>query len=440
MGTPGAGPSARAALAAAAAAAALAALLAAAGAGAGAGAQAYAQAQDGADIRLATYQETAQVVIAPAVSDTITAAITLQSTSGQEIRIPPDLEDMLLADDRVVAVVVTNEDRCVLGVREHESCVMVNVKRDPEWGGIRGTQDTAREIGMLYIGAINSLLDIDASFHSVFIHHRDEANVALDTSGVVSGRDTVSAVFTMPMESTDTMFEKSSAILLARPIRDAGGFYDAAAVMAAGESAKMTFSILPSQSGALYQLKVSAYRDGAGSAGPSIRPLDYLGVDVLRRSDYFSGAFYPLNSLVHVLVVGNGTIVGSEPGPVETRAEGGVDVPADLEQAGWIISGGAGEDGGRSDARFLFGRTTSVGADGFSLAVGGPGAAPAAAEAAAAAGGGPGGDGAEGEGGIGASGDEWHAQAAAAAVAVAAAGGAAAFFLRGYKRAPGSKD
>ena len=376
------------------------------------GVPAAAWAQDGEGIRLATYQETAQVVIAPSISDTVTAAITLQSTSGQEIRIPPDLEGMLLDDDRVVAVVVTNEDRCVLGVQDHMSCVMVNVKRDPDWGGIRGTQDMAREIGMSYIDKINSLLDTDASFHSVFIHHRDEANVALDTSGVVSGRDTVSAVFTMPMESTDSMFEKASAILLARPIRDAGGFYDAATALAGDESAKMTFSMLPSQSGALYQLKVSAYRDGAGEAGPVIAPLDYLGVDVLRRSGYFSGAFYPLNSLVHVLVVGNGTLAASEPGPVETRAVDGVDVPADLGQAGWIISD---EGGGRSDARFLFGRTTSVEAGGLSLTFGG--AQGAEAE----------GDGQE---------DGWYGQAAVAAIAVAAAGGAAALFLRGYRDRP----
>ena len=404
----------------AAVAAASAAVLAAAAAAAGMPADAWAQ--DGPEIRLATYQEAAQVVIAPSISDTITAAITLQSTSGQEIRIPPDLEGMLLADDRVVAVVVTNEDRCVLGVQDYMSCVMVNVKRDPEWGGIRGTQDMAREIGMLYIDKINALLDIDASFHSVFIHHRDEANVALDTSGVVSGRDTVSAVFTMPMESTDSMFEKASAMLLARPIRDAGGFYDAATTMAGDEEAKMTFSMLPSQSGALYQLKVSAYREGAGAAGPVIAPLDYLGVDALRRSGYFSQAFYPLNSIVHVLVVGNGTIHASEPGRLETRTVNGIEVPADLGQAGWMISAGG---GGMSDARFLFGRTASVDAGGLALTVGGP-----------AGGDGPG----EAGGGAAAQGDGWHAQAAAAAVAVAAAGGAAAFFLRGYKRPPGSKD
>ena len=376
---------------------------------------------DAGDIRLATYQETAQVIVDTGEPGAVTASITLQSTSGQEIRVPSGLEDMLLADGRVVAVVVTNEDRCVLGVPDGRSCVMVNAKRDPEWSGIERTQDEARAIGMSYIEEINSLLDIDAQFHSVFVHHRDEANVALGTSGVVSGRNTVSAVFTMPMESTDSMFEKASAILLARPIRDAGGFYDAARGLSADESAKMSFSMLPSGGGALYQLKVSAYRPDAGPAGPAVSPLEYLGADTLRRSDYFSRAFYPLNSIVQVVVVGNATITGGEPRLVDTEARGGVDVPADPEQAGWMIGGGGG-GGGRSEAVFLFGRTESVGAGEMSVTIGGGGA----------------GDGAGGGGAAG-SGPE-YGQIAAAAVAVAAAGGAAAFFLRGYKRAPGASE
>lgn len=418
-------PAARPMHAAAAAMLALAAAALALQPGAGGG-DAWAQESAGGgnsgDVRLATYQETAQVIIDPAPPGSVTASITLQSTSGQEIRVPPGLEDMLLADGRVVAVVVTNEDSCVLGVPGGQSCVMVNVRRDPGWSGIRQTQDEARAIGMSYIGEINSLLDIDARFHSVFIHHRDEANVALGTSGVVSGRNTVSAVFTMPMESTDSMFEKSSAILLARPIRDAGGFYDAARSLSAGETAKMSFSMLPSDGGALYQLRVSAHMPGAGPSGPVVAPLEYLGADTLRRSDYFSQAFYPLNSIVQVVAVGNATIAGGRPGMVETETRNGVDVPADLGQAGWMIGGG---DKGRSEAVFLFGRTESVGAEELTLAIGG---------------------GADLEGGDGAAGagpgaaDPGYGQIAAAAVAVAAAGGAAAFFLRGYRRAPGQSE
>ena len=40
----------------------------------------------------ATFQETAQIVIDKTISQNVTASITLQSTSIQEIKIPADLE------------------------------------------------------------------------------------------------------------------------------------------------------------------------------------------------------------------------------------------------------------------------------------------------------------------------------------------------------------
>ena len=50
----------------------------------------------------------------------------------------------------------------------------------------------------------------------------------LETSGVVSGRGIVSVVYTMPMEDTSSMYEKISAMLIPKIIRDGGGFYDVA--------------------------------------------------------------------------------------------------------------------------------------------------------------------------------------------------------------------
>ena len=43
------------------------------------------------DPRLATFQETAQIIIDKRISNNVTAAISLQSTSNQEIRIPIEL-------------------------------------------------------------------------------------------------------------------------------------------------------------------------------------------------------------------------------------------------------------------------------------------------------------------------------------------------------------
>ena len=47
------------------------------------------------EIRLATFQETAQIIIDQRISQNVTASITLQSTSVQEIKIPAELEQRI---------------------------------------------------------------------------------------------------------------------------------------------------------------------------------------------------------------------------------------------------------------------------------------------------------------------------------------------------------
>ena len=173
--------------------------------------------------KLATFQETAQVIIDQSISNNVTAAISLQSTSNQEIRIPVDLSEKIQDTERVVAVIITSEEQCVLGVQD-ETCVMINISREGIEGGIFAIQDTGRMIGDTLIEDINSAFNIEASIHSVFLHQDDESNVALETSGVISGRGTISAVYTMPREDSKTMYEKYSSILLPKEIRDSGGF------------------------------------------------------------------------------------------------------------------------------------------------------------------------------------------------------------------------
>ena len=48
---------------------------------------------------LATFQETAQVLVDKSISQNVTASITLQNTSIQEIRIPAELEQEIREHD-----------------------------------------------------------------------------------------------------------------------------------------------------------------------------------------------------------------------------------------------------------------------------------------------------------------------------------------------------
>lgn len=359
----------------------------------------YAQAQE---IQLATFQETAQVIVDPSESGAATASITLQSSSSQEIKIPPGLEARILSEERIVAVIVTNEQNCILGVSD-ESCILINVQRGDDWEGITETQNETKKIGDAFIGDMNGFLDTDARFHSVFLHTGGGPD-SLGVADVVSGANTVSAVYTMPMEATDSMYEKISALLLDSRIRESGGFYDAARMLASDGNASMTFAIIPQDPGALYQLILSVSTD-TGRIGPEIRPLEFLGSDEISRSEYFADGFYPLNSLIQVVVLG-ANITGTEPGYVDTEVRGGVTIPSDLTQSGWI----SGHDsGGIREVLFLFGEETSVKSRSLSIAL-------------------------ESRGDV-SGGQDWQEPLVIIGI-IAAAAGAAAFFLNGYKRPP----
>ncbi len=158
------------------------------------------------EISLATFQEIAQIIVDKSISQNVTASITLQSTSIQEIKIPAELEQKIREDERIKAIILTNQGKCILGVVD-QSCIMINVERNFADRGIIAIQDATKEIAELYIDEINQAFDTNAKFHSVFVHTDDLTNIALETSGVVSGRGIVSAVYTMPMEDTNSMYE-----------------------------------------------------------------------------------------------------------------------------------------------------------------------------------------------------------------------------------------
>ncbi len=310
----------------------------------------------GQEVQLATFQESAQIIVDQQISKNVTASITLQSTSNQEMKVPSDLESRILEDGRIIAVLITNEENCILGVFD-ESCILINVKRDDAWEGINEIQDETKTIGNLFIDEINNFFDTEAEFHSSFLHHRDETNVALDTSGVISGRDTVSAVFTMPPQATDSMYEKLSAILLPKLIRDSGGFYDVAKNLSGEDNAKMTFSMIPNQGRILYQLKLSVDYPNQEFPLKNIKPLEYFKTDEIKRSDYFSQGFYPLNSLLQIVLLSDERFNQVKPSLLETEMINGMKVPADFTKNGWII---VTDNQDRQELMYLFGDDFSV--------------------------------------------------------------------------------
>ena len=331
--------------------------------------QAYSQ-----EIGLSTFQESAQVIIDEKIYQKTTASITLFSSNVQEIIIPIELEQKIREDQWVQAVVLTNENNCVLGVVD-QSCIIINIARNPNDAGINAIQDSTRKIADSYIDEINRLFDTNAKFFQVFIHTSDKSNEVLETSGIISGTGTISAVYTMPMEGTDSMYGKMSAMLLSKQIRESGGFYDISKKLANEENAKMSFTIIPTESKSNLQLRVSSdnpldISNQIEREPTKINPLEFFKINELNRSDYFSTGNYPLNSIFQIIILSNeSTNVSDVKGNIiPTQNIDGIEIPIEITKEGWVFDP---QEGQKIQGKYIFGENTSVSEDELKFSLGG---------------------------------------------------------------------
>ncbi len=331
--------------------------------------QAYSQ-----EIGLSTFQESAQLIIDEKIYQKTTASITLFSSNVQEIIIPIELEQKIREDQWVQAVVLTNENNCVLGVVD-QSCIIINIVRNPNDAGINAIQDSTRKIADSYIDEINRLFDTNAKFFQVFIHTSDKSNEALETSGIISGTGTISAVYTMPMEDTDSMYGKISSMLLSKQIRESGGFYDLSKKLANEENAKMSFTIIPTESKSNLQLRVSVDNPLDTSnqierESTEINPLEFFKINELNRSNYFSTGNYPLNSIFQIIILSNeSTNVSDVKGNIiPTQNIDGIEIPMEITKKGWVFDP---QEGQKIQGKYIFGENISVNEDELKFSLGG---------------------------------------------------------------------
>jgi hypothetical protein len=315
------------------------------------------------EIGLSTFQETAQLIIDNKLTQETTTSITLLSNNIQEIKIPAEFEQKIKDNKRILAIVVTNENNCVLGVTD-QSCILINIDRNPEDKGINAIQDSTKEIGESLIGDINQIFDTNAEFFQAYIHTSAKSNEELDTSGIISGTGTISAVYTMPMEDTHSMYEKISAMLISKQIRDSGGFYNIARNMSNEENAKMSFSIIPTEFTTVSQLRVSITNPVESMIEKSkseikMNPLEFFKIKNLNRSEYFSTGNYPLNSIFQIVILSDeNKIITNVKGniiPTETIDE--IEIPTEITKKGWIFDP---KNGTQIQGKYIFGDSTSI--------------------------------------------------------------------------------
>ena len=328
--------------------------------------QAYSQ-----EIRLSTFQESAQVIIDEKISQTNIASITLLSTNIQEIKIPTELESKIRENERVQAIVITNESNCVLGIID-QSCILINIERDPQDPGINAIQNSSKIIGELFIEEINQVFDTNAKFFQVYIHTNAETNNILDTSGIISGTGTISVVYTMPMEDTDSMYQKLSTMLISSEIRNSGGFYDVAKTLSTDKNAKMSFSIIPTELKSLLQLRVSTTSpiENQIESGTEINPLEFFNINQITRSNYFSDGNYPLNSLFQIIILSDeeNNVSDVKGNIIPTQKIDGIEMPTEFTTEGWVFDPQKGE---QIQGKFIFGERDSINEEELQFSIGG---------------------------------------------------------------------
>ena len=308
------------------------------------------------EIGLATFHEIAQIKIDKNSSQNVTASVILQSTSIQDIQIPAEFEQEIRENNRIQSIFVTNQEQCVLGVVD-QSCILINVLRDPADKGILAITDSTKEIAESHIDEINQIFGTNAEFHSTYIYTENESEDILAISGASEGL-IVAGVFTMPMEDTNSMYEKISSILSPKII-NGGGFYNIAKNLSFEENTEILFSLVPLDSKSLLQIKLSIDYPNSAGAISEISPLDFLKTEKITRSDYFSSGFYPINSIIQIIILSseNEEISNINGNIVPTQIIDNEKIPTDISKEGWIFDP---QEGQIIQGKYIFGNEPSV--------------------------------------------------------------------------------
>jgi len=307
----------------------------------------------------ATFQESLTVIYDQKLSNSIIMSVGFETTNNTEIRFSEEVIKKVNEQSNIKSIVFTNAGNCVIGVTSEQQCIMINfayeeLKGD---GGIRMVQDSAREMGNLLIDDLNQVFRTDAKFHSTFIHTVDDANILLETSGVISGRGSVSATYVTDKSATDFLFTDLAGILIPKDVREGGGFYEIMKKLSKSDNSMISISMIPYNDENLYLFKVTEEIKDEVDEIKKINILEEIGVNEISRSKIFDNRNVPLNSIIQLI------IIPDEPTQISgitTHAITDLTSLDNVMKKGWFLSSPAGN---MIDIRFLFGTDNKITGD-----------------------------------------------------------------------------
>lgn len=273
----------------------------------------------------------------------------LISKDNNDFLIPDSLEAKILDIEEILTIIYTNEEKCAPGVLD-ATCIMINMPySNVEGASFKEKQKVAREIGDSIIDDINQALGTNAKYHSVPIQTNANTQEAI-----------MNVVYTMNELPSKTLFAVFILNNIPDEMRFATGFFNHAYALSGDENSVFMFSISPEKNRSLYAFHISVISHDNEIDLNNFSPLDLLHEDSLNRSKLYANGFYPLNSIVNVLIFSedklqvlktNSDIIGSLSNANELKKNGWYFVSSESVSAGEM---------NKLDLRYLFGSTNSV--------------------------------------------------------------------------------
>ena len=306
------------------------------------------------------FKEVATVII-DQKNDKVKISYSLMSKDKEDFQIPDELETKILNTKKISTIIYTNTENCAPSVI-NDTCILVNIPyKKIEGAGLKEKQKVVRETADSIIDDLNQALGTNAKFHSVFVQTKT------DLTGVEGA--VLSTVYTMNNLSTKLLFNVLILENITEEIRFAGGFFNHAKELTKNEDSIFTFSMSAEEKRILYTAHISVISSGKIGL-KSLSPLDILTEDELNRSKLFAEGFYPLNSIINILIISEEKLYVKK---TNSAVIGSIANTDELQKNGWYFISSkpsSTDEINKLDLRYLFGRTNSVDSQELMLSIG----------------------------------------------------------------------
>ena len=314
------------------------------------------------------FKEVATVII-DQKNDKVKISYSLMSKDKEDFQIPDELETKILNTKKISTIIYTNTENCAPGVI-NDTCILINIplKKIESYSplgekvGFKEKQKVARETADSVIDDLNQALGVNAEFHSIVAQTKADLT---EVEGAV-----LSAVYTIkPPLPTKLLFNILILENITEEIRFAGGFFNHAKELTKNEDSIFTFSMSAEEKRMLYSVHISYISSGKIGL-KNFSPLAVLTEDELNRSKLFAEGFYPLNSIVNVIIFSEEAqrVIGTNSAVIGSIAN-----TDELQKNGWYFISSkpsSTDEINKLDLRYLFGRTNSVDKQELMLSIG----------------------------------------------------------------------